>query len=66
MRVVTATLCVMDRLASFWHWNDRQCWDQAVMVVRRADVDRSELLSFAKQESADVTDIDQLYEQAGH
>ena len=65
LRVITATLCAMDRLAAFWHWNDRQSWDQAVMVVRRADVDRSDLVSFAKQEGADGAVIDGLYENAG-
>jgi hypothetical protein len=34
LRFITPTLCVMDRLAAFWHWKDRQSWDQAVMVVR--------------------------------
>jgi len=35
LRVITPTLCVMDRLAAYWHWNDRQSWDQAVMCVNR-------------------------------
>jgi hypothetical protein len=28
LRVITPTLCVMDRLAAFCHWGDRQCWEQ--------------------------------------
>jgi hypothetical protein len=28
LRVITPTLCVMNRLAVFCHWGDRQCWDQ--------------------------------------
>jgi hypothetical protein len=40
IRVLTPTQCVMDRLAAFYHWNDRQGLDQALMVARRHDVDR--------------------------
>jgi len=31
LRIITPTLCVMDRLCGWWHWHDRQSWDQAVM-----------------------------------
>ena len=27
LRVITPTLCVMDRLAAFVHWRDRQCYE---------------------------------------
>jgi hypothetical protein len=29
----------MDRLAGFYHWNDRQSLDQAVMVAKRHPID---------------------------
>ena len=35
LHILTLTLCVMDRLAGFYHWNDRQNLDQAVMFARR-------------------------------
>ena len=60
LRVVTPTLCVMDRLAAYWHWNDRQAWDQAVMVASHREVDYQELVAYAKDEGADPHDIDKL------
>lgn len=60
LRVITPTLCVMDRLAAFWHWQDRQSWDQAVMVARHHPLDYEDLALFAQQEAADPADIDRL------
>lgn len=65
LRVVSPTQCVMDRLAAYWHWNDRQSWDQAVMVARAQTVDQDTLLTYADQEGAARSDIDRLLEQAG-
>lgn len=55
----------MDRLAAYWHWNDRQSWDQAVMVASHREIDYEELLAYAKDEGADARDIDKLRIQAG-
>ena len=60
LRVITPTLCVMDRLAAFWHWNDRQSWDQAVMLARHAELDFADLLSFAAGEGMAAQDIVKL------
>lgn len=65
LRVITPTLCVMDRLAAYWHWQDRQSWDQAVMVARHHDVDYDDLVVYATEEGADPNDIDRLHKQAG-
>jgi hypothetical protein len=40
----------MDRLAAFCHWGDRQCWDQALLVVRCRPVDWAQLQAWASQE----------------
>ena len=65
LRVITPTLCVMDRLGAYWHWNDRQSWDQAVLVACHRAVDYDELLAYARDEGADIRDIDKLRQQAG-
>ena len=39
LRILTPTQCVMDRLAAFYHWSDRQCLDQALMVACHHKVD---------------------------
>ena len=64
LRVVTPTLCVMDRLAAYWHWHDRQSWDQAVMVARHHPVDHDTLVAYARDEGADPDDIVKLDKQA--
>ena len=61
LRVITPTLCVMDRLIAYWAWGDRQSWDQAVMVCRHSDnVDYDELVNYASIEGEDPSDIDEL------
>lgn len=65
LRVITPTLCVMDRLAAYWHWHDRQSWDQAVMVARHRAVDFDALAAYAKDEGASPQDISKLRRQAG-
>lgn len=64
LRVITPTQCVMDRLAAYWHWNDRQSWDQAVMVARRRKVDYRALTAFAHDEGASPDDIVKLRHDA--
>lgn len=43
LRLLSPTDCVKDRLAAFYHWNDRQSLDQAILVCRSADVDIAEV-----------------------
>jgi len=64
LRVITPTLCVMDRLAAYWHWQDRQSWDQAVMVARHREVDYGALDAYAQSEGASPDDIPKLRRQA--
>ncbi len=35
LRLLSPTDCVKDRLAAFYHWGDKQSWEQAVSVARR-------------------------------
>ena len=66
LRVITPTLCVMDRLSAYWHWSDRQSWDQALLVARHSEVDFDDLERFAQEEGADPRDIEKLRSTAGH
>lgn len=50
LRLLHPTECVMDRLAGYFHWNDRQCLDQAVAVARSADVDLERIEAWARSE----------------
>jgi len=50
LRLLSPTDCVKDRLAAFYHWNDRQSLDQAVLVSRGADVDMDEVRRWSRRE----------------
>lgn len=38
LRLLSPTQCVMDRLAAFYHWKDRQSLQQAIMVAKNHPV----------------------------
>jgi hypothetical protein len=42
--------CVKDRLASFFHWNDEQALDQALLVSKEHNIDIKKLEQWAKAE----------------
>lgn len=60
LRVVTPTQSVMDRLAAYLHWQDRQALDQAMMVARRQKIDWDALVEWAHREKADPSVIENL------
>ncbi len=50
LRLLSPTDCVKDRLAAFYHWNDRQCLQQAVWVAQERNVDWNEIERWSRQE----------------
>ncbi len=52
IRLLTPTQCVMDRLAGYFHWNDLQSLDQAVMVASSQEISLAKLDAWAKREGA--------------
>lgn len=53
IRILTPTQCVMDRLAAFYFWRDRQALEQAVLVATRHDVDLASVERWSKKEGRD-------------
>ncbi len=51
IELLTPTDCVKDRLASFFHWNDRQALEQAVLVFQDQKVSLKEIERWAKAEN---------------
>jgi hypothetical protein len=43
LAILSATDCVKDRLAAYYHWNDLQSLDHAILVVQRGHVDLREI-----------------------
>ena len=50
LRLLSPTDCVKDRLAAYYHWNDRQSLDQAIMVYLDNNVDLKEVERWSLQE----------------
>ena len=50
LRLLTPTDCVKDRLAAFFHWNDRQALDQAVLVATLQKVDLDDVRRWSRSE----------------
>ena len=50
LRILSPTDCVKDRLAAYYHWNDRQSLEQAVLVVHSNNVDLNEVKRWSKRE----------------
>jgi hypothetical protein len=52
IRLLTPTQSVMDRLAAYFHWNDLQSLDQAVMVASSQKISLNKLETWARREGA--------------
>lgn len=50
LRLLSATDCVKDRLANYYHWKDRQCLEQAIMVATNVTVDMAEVERWSRHE----------------
>jgi len=51
LELLTPTDCVKDRLPSFFHWDDRQALEQAIMVFEDQIVNLKEIKRWAKAEN---------------
>jgi hypothetical protein len=60
--LLTPTYCVMDRLASFFYWNDKQCLAQALMVAKKQKVNLSKIKHWSKKEGM-LEKFDVFYEK---
>lgn len=54
LKLLSPTDCVKDRLAAFYHWNDRQSLEQAVLVCKDNDVDLNEIERWSKNEGMNI------------
>lgn len=50
LRLLTPTQCVMDRLAAFYFWNDRQALEQALLVGRQHDLTLEDVREWSIEE----------------
>ena len=50
LKLLSPTQCVMDRLAAFYHWRDRQSLDQALLVAKDHPVKIKKIEEWSKSE----------------
>jgi hypothetical protein len=50
LRTLTATDCVKDRLAAFYHWNDKQSLEQALLISRAQKIKMREVQRWSRAE----------------
>lgn len=50
LKLLSPTDCVKDRLAAFYHWDDRQSLEQAILVCLDNNVDLSEIERWSHKE----------------
>ena len=53
LRLISPTDCVKDRLAAFYHWDDRQSLEQAVLVCLDNKIDLEEVERWSNNEGMD-------------
>lgn len=66
LALLSPTDCVKDRLAAFYHWKDRQCLEQALLVAgtRKIDLKEVERWSAVQGKSAEFRAIRLSFAQA--
>jgi hypothetical protein len=50
LRILSATDCIKDRLAGYYHWDDLQCLEQAVLVAQNNSINLAEIQRWSEQE----------------
>jgi len=50
LHLLSPTDCVKDRLAGYYHWNDMQCLEQAILVARDKQLDYREIERWSRKE----------------
>jgi len=54
LKLLSPTDCVKDRLAAFFHWNDKQAFEQAHLVCKNKKVDLEEVRRWSKNEDMET------------
>lgn len=63
LQLISPTDCVKDRLAAYYHWNDRQSLDQALLVAESHDIDLQEVMRWSAKEgkSREFAEVRKLF-----
>jgi len=53
LQILTPTQSVKDRLASFFHWDDKESLNQAIWIFQNQEVDLEDIKRWAKNEKSE-------------
>jgi hypothetical protein len=54
IKMLSPTQSIMDRLSSFFHWDDRMCLDQAVWIAQQQPFDAEKVTAWAQREGKEA------------
>ena len=54
LKLLTPTHSVMDRLAAWYHWNDPQSLEQALLVAKEREIDMDEIRAWSDAEGMEM------------
>ena len=54
LRALSPTDCVKDRLAAYYHWSDRECLEQALLVSLNSEIDFAEIERWSRNERCET------------
>ena len=52
LKILTPTDSVKDRLAAYYHWNDQQSLDQALMIAKKQKINLAEIKKWSEVEQS--------------
>ena len=54
LKIISPTECIKDRLAAYYHWNDTQSLEQAILVARDQKINLGEIERWSKKEMMEI------------
>lgn len=54
LKIISPTECIKDRLAAYYHWNDTQSLEQAILVARDQKINLGEIERWSKKEMMEM------------
>jgi hypothetical protein len=58
LRLLTPTDCIKDRLVAYYHWDDKQCLQQAIWVAQKNEFDLESVKAWSIKEGAEDKFLD--------
>lgn len=64
MILLSPTDCIKDRLSAYFHWEDRQCLSQAILISKTQQIDFDEIERWSQAEGK-LEEFNEIKSQMG-